>query len=360
MDRIGRRPADSDDGQHLVLPAGTLDAQADDGALDHAGVAVDHRLHLVAGDVLAAPADAVVQPVHKMQPPRFIEPSCIAGVEPQVPPRRHGAFGHAVIAHVEAERHLGTHQDLAGLIGRNWQVGFGVGHDDVEEVGQRPPRAARHDRVVEAGVGDHVDLGHPVALHDPHAEPLFERCGPFRGHRQGDDGSQLMVTIAVGRRAAPDELGHDPEGIRQGDLVPPHRVEPLAGAEPLLHVDRGAGVERRKDLHEQAVRVEHRHAAVEAVLRCDLQALGGSEAEQVAVRLGHQHAFGGTGGARGVHDRADIAGFGRQHCLGTHLGLQQLFDGDLRRAHEHTAGTGAVVAVVDQDRGLNLGFGRVE
>ena len=317
-------------------------------------MAVDDGLDLVAGDVLAAAADAIVQPVHEVQPARIVNLARIARVEPEIPPRLHGLVGHLVVAHVEAERHLGTHQDLADLVGRQRQVGRWIGDDDIEVVIQRRSGTARHHRVGGVGVSHHVDLGHAVALHDLHAEAFLELGSPLRGYRQSDDRPQLVAPVTVGAGAPPDELRHDPERIRERDGLVDDGVEPLAHAESLGHVHRRATVQRGVHLHEQAVRVEQRHAAEEPVIRADVEPLCGGKAEQVAVRLGHQHALGGAGGARGVHDRADIAGLGLELRVGSWFGAQQFADAEHGGAGERTGGGICTVAVVHQQGGLDL------
>ena len=81
-------------GLHLVLAARAGHLDADHRRFGDRGVGVEHLLDLEARDVLAAPADAVLDAVDVVQPAGVVEAAGVAGVEPQVPPRLDGLLGH--------------------------------------------------------------------------------------------------------------------------------------------------------------------------------------------------------------------------------------------------------------------------
>src|SRR6202012_2079857 len=72
-------------------------------------------LHLVGGDVLAAPADRVLDPVREANPTIAVHDDLIAGMEPEVAPCLDGLLRHLEVAGGEGERCIVAEHQLAGL-----------------------------------------------------------------------------------------------------------------------------------------------------------------------------------------------------------------------------------------------------
>ena len=77
------------------------------------GMAQQDLLDLEGGDVLAAPADRVLQPVDELEIAVGLANDAVAGMEPQVPPGLDRLLGRAEIARREGEGRLGAQHQLA-------------------------------------------------------------------------------------------------------------------------------------------------------------------------------------------------------------------------------------------------------
>ena len=84
------------DRHHFVL--GDLAFDHDGGRLAHGGMSENLGFHLERGDVLAAPADRVLQPIDKIEVAFGVAPEAVAGVEPAIAPGRRGRLGIAGVA----------------------------------------------------------------------------------------------------------------------------------------------------------------------------------------------------------------------------------------------------------------------
>ena len=90
---------------------------------------VEHLLDFVGRDVLAPAPDAVLDPVDEVQATPFVEPTGVAGVEPQIAPCFDRLVVHGEVADVEAERRAGSYEDLPHRPDLERLIGVGVGDD---------------------------------------------------------------------------------------------------------------------------------------------------------------------------------------------------------------------------------------
>ncbi|GIX47405.1 MAG: hypothetical protein KatS3mg131_1616 [Candidatus Tectimicrobiota bacterium] len=155
------------------------------------------------------------------------------------------------------------------------------------------------------------------------------------------------------RRLPVNELGHHPQGVGHRGLVAADVVEPAAGTERARQHQAAAGDEAAVDLHEQGIGVKQRHAAVVDVFCRQTDGADLVVPKQVEVSVGHEHPFGRPGGARRVHDGADIVVVHR-HRGRRGRRLQQLGKG--KGAQPGKSGQGACRAKRVGDNGrLQLG-----
>ena len=202
--------------------------------------------------------------------------------------------------------------------------------------------------------GYHVDFGHAEALDELNAEALLHVRPPFLGDGDGHDLLQAVLPIAVASWGAVNEFGHHPESVGEGDPLVDHDVEPVGDAETLRHVRGRSGQVGGPDLHEQAVRMKQGHAAEVAVAGGDLHRAHRGQAEEVAVPLRHEDALRGACGARGVHDRADVARFRIEYGIGPSLGGEQGLHVEASGGVEGGGDRGSGLAVVDEKRCLDV------
>src|SRR5215510_12764087 len=105
---------------------------------------VEHLLDLEARDVLAPPANAVLDAVDVVQAAEIVETPGVAGVKPQVAPRLDGPVWHPEVAGHDATGNPGPHHDLPDLARRKRVVALGIDDTDLEPLAERIPGAARH------------------------------------------------------------------------------------------------------------------------------------------------------------------------------------------------------------------------
>ena len=285
---------------------------ADDGALQHRGVAGDGLLHLHRVDVLAAGDDHVLGPVDDEHVALVVPAGDVPGPHPAV---ADGLVGEIRAPEVAEHVGLGAHHDLAGRLA----VG---GH--IAAVGMHHPHRG-HEALPPAGA---QPLG-PVVLVD---RPQVVLLG------QEAHGGALGLAVALDERAGEpvQGLGDDPRRHRAapvldvaqaGDVV---AVEALHRHHPVQH--RGDAQERRHPLgldevHRQAgVEVhQHQRAAVSQVVDGqhdrDVEHLTGEHVDVAGHdALGHrlvqhpepaasvavQRTLGLPGGAAGVEDEQRV------------------------------------------------------
>ena len=101
------------DRHHLVLGDFALDHHR--GGLAHGGMGEDFGLDLERGDVFAAAADRVLQPVDEIEIALGVAPEAVAGVEPAVAPGGGGRLGIAGVAVRHGPGAIGAHDEFADL-----------------------------------------------------------------------------------------------------------------------------------------------------------------------------------------------------------------------------------------------------
>ena len=181
---------------------------ADDRGLKHRRVTVEHVLDLLGVDVLAAPDDEVLDPVHQRQVPILVEPADVAGVQPAAAQYLGRLAGPA---EVPAHHVRPAHDHLTGLAGRQQPV-LAVDDPDVD-AGQWQPcgpgLAGSMQRVERAA--DRA-FRQAIAFHDGHAVALLElseQLPRHRGSAADDEAEALGVGLPAGPRHEQGVDGRD-------------------------------------------------------------------------------------------------------------------------------------------------------
>eukprot|EP01136_Pigoraptor_vietnamica_P000419 Opistho-1_new@25714 len=280
----------------------------DHGGHGHVGVAVQQRLDLDHGNVLAAANDHVLGAPGDAHVAALVDAREVAGVEPV---GRVGAVELRALQ-VAAEVGAGAQQQLADLARRQRQA---VDIDHLElDAGQRAAVGVDGALVVvvQPRERDGAVLGHAPGRHDLGAQRLARLLD--QRARNGRAGAQKGAQRGHGRA----RLGH---GLRQvGEEGCGRHGEAHA-----LGVDRRDGLLRLPDVlqHHRGLQHDGHHEPVhEAGLvrhgRGHEHHVAGAQAQ--ALRVGHDvghggvgrvhHALGLAGGARGVDELGHVVGAG--------------------------------------------------
>jgi hypothetical protein len=217
---------------------------------------------LEGGDVLAAPADHVLDAVEEVEVPLLVLRELVARVEPAVAPGLRRRLRHVLVAGVDHPGERVARDELARRAGRHGEI---VLVDEPELVVHRVRRPAAALLVVRVQARDDGDrhLGHPVRRVDGHAEPLGELL--VMRERPHVHGLQRIVRVVGRGRLVEHERRHAVDGDRDRRLEAPHVVPEAARAEALVERHGSPGSEHRIG-DAGAGGVEHRQRVEVAVV----------------------------------------------------------------------------------------------
>ncbi len=204
---LALRPGRKCDERHRLLAEHRV-RLADDRGFQHRRVTVERVLDLLGVDVLAAPDDEVLDPVHQRQIPVLVEPADVTGVQPAAA-QYLGRLARP--AEVPAHHVRPAHDHLTGLAGRQ-QLVLAV-HDPDVNAGQWQPHgpglAHAMQRVERAA--DRA-FRQAIAFHDGHAVALLELADQLprhRGRTADDEAEGLGVGLPAGLRHEQGVDGRD-------------------------------------------------------------------------------------------------------------------------------------------------------
>ena len=248
---------------HLLFRREAVGRYRVGGRLDDAGLGPDCHLHLERRDVLAAPADRVLEPVLEDEVALLVEQARIAGVEPEVPRDVERRLCQVPVALEDRKRLPRPPHGLADLARRQWVV---VLVDD-RHLDLAAREAHRAELAREAGPepGAEPDLGRAVYLPQRHPEPLLPRGHELRRGTRAERAGEPVLAVARRRRVLPEEendgaeVAH-PRRAAGIDVVPePARRESRAELDPVAGPEGGSRAGRPPHLVEEG---EHRVADV--------------------------------------------------------------------------------------------------
>ena len=261
------------------------------------------RLDVDRGDVLAAPANPVLDPIDEPQVSLGVEPRRVSRVEPEVPERLEGPLRHPEIPLGRGPREERADEQLSHLAGSDVLL---VGVDDAGRVQVGIDASHRALGRIERPAGDHAYLGAPVGRDDLfEAEPIAEGGREVRRARDRPGAPEPRVRILRPLRLLEDEGQHDAEqrGVRRPART--HAIEPRRGREPLLDPDARPDEQGAVDAH-LGVDVEERQLGEVRVAGAEIEELTVALREEVQVGVREDRALRRSGGTRREVDRSDI------------------------------------------------------
>ncbi|MNV58356.1 hypothetical protein D3C71_1507240 [compost metagenome] len=220
----------------------------------------DLAFQLERRDVLAAPADHVLQPVHEKERAVAVAPERVTRVEPAIAHGRGGRFGVAVVAGKQRPGPMRADQQFADLAVRHRAV-LRIAHAKLEP----GPRRAAAPCFGQPGTCAQRagDLGHVVDRVQVYAEARLERRGVF-AERHDERLFQRVIAVARRWRLLEQEVGHDAQQQHHRAPGIAYRVPELGGAEFRHHGDRSAAGQHRIHIERAAAMEDgaRDHAAV--------------------------------------------------------------------------------------------------
>ncbi len=256
-------------------------------------MAEQHLLHLVGRDVLAAPADGVLDPVDEAERAVGLAHHAIAAMEPEVAPGFDGLLGHAEVTGSEGVRLVGAQHQLPCLAGG--QLHVTVIHDTRVEA--RPdPAHQTAARAVGFSGDDEIGLGRAVAFEQRHPGAAVKRLERLRRHPGPEADAHPVAALCRARRLGKQNRHHRAEQVnhRRATLVD-RRPEARSGE--LRLENRRAADERRLGEGVERIDVEERQRGAQHVVADDAEDRRGVQAPPVVLRMRAGHALRWPGGA---------------------------------------------------------------
>ena len=340
-----------DHGHHFVF--GIFGWHADHCRFAHQGMGHDLAFHLERGNVFAAAADRVLDPVDEVEIAVLVAAKGIAGVKPAVAPGARGGFGVLVVPAVHRPRPIAADHHFTDRAHRHFAV---VAIDQPHlHPGAHFAACARLDRI---GLGHdrRGNLGHVEDGVDIDAEPFAKRPR-IAGQRHHESQPHAVIAVLGPGRALHQERRHHPEQENRGGGGAAHEGPEPVGGEILHQRDRPAAGQHH-ERNAKATDVENRHVDKEPVISGhEMPTVGPGIGVEMQVR--RQHALGRPGRARRVDDRLVVPRLDRAfeglQVFGhaDHLVPWQCAQRDRRGAfahHHHGVDRGAIDAVQPVDQ----------
>ncbi len=265
-------------------------------------------LELGGRDLVALVLDQLLDPVGDPEPAVGVDGDDVAGVHP--PAGVDGRRGRRGIIEVAAHRAGGPDEQLPRFAGTQIGVRLGV-HDPALDARERGADRIGPVRAVVGGqVGSAGELGQPVSLRDPAADPLRAGAGQAGAQRRGArrQHPQAGQIVAAGQFAV-RQRQHDRRHHRgPGHAVVGDGAQERARLEPRKE-NHGRALDQRKvERHLQTEDVKQRqprdHHVVFGHARHEPQLA--QAGDQVAVS--QHHVFGQPGGSARGRQKRDIGG----------------------------------------------------
>ena len=312
-DAAARLELDGGD-RYLARP---LVGDAEDGAVEHRRVAVQHGLDLGRRHLESAHLDHLLAAVGEMDPALGLEPTHVAGaVPPFVEGRRRGLVGQ-----VPRHRRRAAHLDLPGLTRRKDGARVQVDHPQGDVADRQPgrvepPGLGTSDRVG----GDHRDLARAVGRQPAHAGALGHRLGHRRRHRRRPphDVAQRGEVVALELRMVGHGQGDRGHRHLERHPVAFNRAQLLVEVEAPVQADRGRGLGGGEHV-QQPEDVRRRGGDLKAVVVPEAERRDPVRRRQHHGAVGVADRLGQIGGARAEHQHgvvvlADIDARARPRC----------------------------------------------
>ena len=337
-------------GRDLQVVLGQLARDGVDRDVGQSAVAHEDPLHLEARDVLAAPSQVVGLAVDEVEIAVLVDAADVAGVVPPVPA---GLDGHVRPTPVALEHHvgpLGPKDDLAVSSGGHLVVV--VVEDPHVEVlvvhyagGVRPVLHSRRLPRDETGLGDPVHAGERGD-----AEPLFQHRVDLGRQRRRPDQPQRGVGGRVARArhlgtvdVVGEQVGHGPQGRRDGRADPVHLRPELGDREPLVDRATASRHERAHHRRRQGVEVVERERGPHDVVGRSAPAERDLLGQRLVVAVAEHAALRHAGRPARVDERAEVGRLDRDRLRLQACG-QQLVPGVDRHPLKADRPYAAVVA----------------